>query len=252
MIHLILLAVAFTANFLAALSGGGAGFIQFPILIFLGLPFALALGTHKVAVVFLGVGSIFKKRHDLKSFDWHMAALMILIGCPAVIIGSVSIISIPDHLGKLILGIFTIGIGIFNIIKKDFGIIKTDPPKTLYQWIISILALFAVGFFSGSFSSGAGLFATVCLIKFFGFDIRSAIEQSLIWVAGLWNLVGALTMGTLGQINWSWEPALIIGAFLGGYVGVICSNKMKLSWIKDLFILVSILSGVMLLISALK
>ncbi|MEF1339048.1 sulfite exporter TauE/SafE family protein, partial [Vibrio rotiferianus] len=37
------------ANTLASLSGGGAGLLQFPLLIFLGLPFSVALGTHKVA-----------------------------------------------------------------------------------------------------------------------------------------------------------------------------------------------------------
>ena len=110
-IHLILLIVAFAANFLAALSGGGAGFIQFPILIFLGLPFALALGTHKVAVVFLGLGTIFKKRHDLNKFDWRMSMLMIFIGCPAVILGTVSIIEVNDSIAKVVLGLLTIGIG---------------------------------------------------------------------------------------------------------------------------------------------
>ena len=249
-IHLILLIVAFAANFLAALSGGGAGFIQFPILIFLGLPFALALGTHKVAVVFLGLGTKKKKRHDLNKFDWRMSMLMIFIGCPAVILGTVSIIEVNDSIAKVVLGLLTIGIGIYNIFKKDFGLIETSQPSTPVQWLVSCTALFSIGFFSGSFSSGAGLFATVCLIKFFGFNIRTAIEQSLIWVGGLWNFVGALTMGTFGQINWSSEPALITGAFLGGYIGTYYGNKMKLKWIKLLFIAVSILSGFMLLISA--
>lgn len=48
----LLFLVTFVANLFASVSGGGAGFIQFPMLILLGLPFATALGTHKVAVVF--------------------------------------------------------------------------------------------------------------------------------------------------------------------------------------------------------
>jgi uncharacterized membrane protein YfcA len=45
------------ANLFSAFSGGGAGLIQLPVLIFLGLPFAVALATHKVASVALGIGA---------------------------------------------------------------------------------------------------------------------------------------------------------------------------------------------------
>lgn len=60
----ILFAVSFFANLFASVSGGGAGFVQFPLLILLGLPFATALGTHKVAVVFLGIGALAKQRRS--------------------------------------------------------------------------------------------------------------------------------------------------------------------------------------------
>lgn len=55
--HLLLLLVSFAANALSAFAGGGAGLIQLPALIFLGLPFGIALATHKVASVALGIGA---------------------------------------------------------------------------------------------------------------------------------------------------------------------------------------------------
>ncbi|MDM4770152.1 TSUP family transporter [Solimonas sp. SE-A11] len=54
---LTLLLTGFAASFFSALAGGGAGLLQFPALVLLGLPFAAAVATHKVAVVALGVGS---------------------------------------------------------------------------------------------------------------------------------------------------------------------------------------------------
>lgn len=47
------------ANTLASLAGGGAGLLQFPLLIFLGLPFGVALATHKLASVALGLGAAY-------------------------------------------------------------------------------------------------------------------------------------------------------------------------------------------------
>ncbi len=55
--HFILFVISLLANTFSALSGGGAGLIQFPVLIFLGLTFSVALATHKVASVALGVGA---------------------------------------------------------------------------------------------------------------------------------------------------------------------------------------------------
>ncbi len=41
--------IALVANALSAFAGGGAGLVQLPALILLGLPFAMALATHKLA-----------------------------------------------------------------------------------------------------------------------------------------------------------------------------------------------------------
>lgn len=54
----MLFLASFVANTFSAMSGGGAGLLQFPVLIFLGLSFAVALATHKVASVALGIGAV--------------------------------------------------------------------------------------------------------------------------------------------------------------------------------------------------
>ncbi|NOQ81119.1 MAG: TSUP family transporter, partial [Methylophaga sp.] len=58
--HLVLFLVSLVANTFSAFSGGGAGLIQFPVLIFLGLSFSIALATHKVASVALGLGAVLR------------------------------------------------------------------------------------------------------------------------------------------------------------------------------------------------
>src|SRR5574344_559118 len=101
----VLFLVTFVANLFSSVSGGGAGFIQFPMLILLGLPFATALGTHKVAVVFLGIGAMSKKGFNRSfAFDKAVSLAMLFVGCPAVVLGSVIIISVPSHIAQLVLG----------------------------------------------------------------------------------------------------------------------------------------------------
>lgn len=52
----LLFVISLLANLFSAFAGGGAGLIQLPVLLFLGLPFGVALATHKVASVALGLG----------------------------------------------------------------------------------------------------------------------------------------------------------------------------------------------------
>ena len=72
----------------------GPGLIQFPMLIFLGLPFGVALATHKVASVALGLGATV--RHFRESHLERRFSLIILgAGLPGVVLGASTILKIP-------------------------------------------------------------------------------------------------------------------------------------------------------------
>ena len=240
----ILFVVTFIANLFSSVSGGGAGFIQFPMLILLGLPFATALGTHKVAVVFLGIGAMSKKGFNRSfAFDKAVSLAMLFVGCPAVVLGSVIIISVPSHIAQLVLGFITIASGIYTLFKKGFGS-KTLENRSTTRVVVGTLLLFCVGMFSGSLSSGAGLFATLTLVGVFG------LELTMIFVATIWNGVGAVTVGALTSIHWQWIPVMIIAAFSGAFLGTTLLMKMPVAKVKLVFSLVSMLSGVILILEA--
>ncbi|MGN0902539.1 MAG: sulfite exporter TauE/SafE family protein [Succinivibrio sp.] len=243
----ILFAVTFTANLFASVSGGGAGFIQFPMLILLGLPFATALGTHKVAVVFLGIGAIAKKGiSNSFSFDRTVSLAMIFIGCPAVVSGSLIVISVPSDIAQCVLGLITIACGVYTFFKKEFGSDNLQK-RSLKRSIAGCILLFIVGMFSGSLSSGAGLFATLTLVAVFGLELKRAIMHTMIFVATIWNAVGAVTVGALTAIHWHWVPAMIIAAFFGSFLGTTLLVKMPTKKVKLVFSCVSVLSGLILI-----
>ena len=246
----ILFVVTFIANLFSSVSGGGAGFIQFPMLILLGLPFATALGTHKVAVVFLGIGAMSKKGFNRSfGFDKAVSLAMLFVGCPAVVLGSVIIISVPSHIAQLVLGFITIASGIYTLFKKGFGS-KTLENRSTTRVVVGTLLLFCVGMFSGSLSSGAGLFATLTLVGVFGLELKRAIMHTMIFVATIWNGVGAVTVGALTSIHWQWIPVMIIAAFSGAFLGTTLLMKMPVAKVKLVFSLVSMLSGVILILEA--
>lgn len=243
----ILLVASFVANWLSALSGGGAGLIQFPILIFLGLPFGVALATHKVASVFLGIGAAF--RHFKESHLERRFALVILgAGLPGVVLGASTILHVPERPAILALGVLTLGLGIYSVFKPRLGMEFQPRNREGRGLWIGMAGLFFVGFLNGSITSGTGLFLTLWLIRHFGLDYKRAVAYTLILCGFFWNGTGAVVLGILGTVAWGWMPALLAGSVLGGYLGSHAAITKGNAWIKRAFEATTIAIGLKLIL----
>jgi uncharacterized membrane protein YfcA len=244
--QLILFVASLAANFFSALSGGGAGLIQFPILIFLGLPFGIALATHKVASVALGLGATL--RHMKESHLERRFSLIILAaGLPGVVLGAVTILQVPERIATLALGFLTLALGLYSVFKPRLGM--EHAPKNQQGWALigGIAGLFFVGFLNGSITSGTGLFLTIWQIRYFGLDYTRAVAYTLILCGLIWNGTGALVLGLIGTVAWDWMPALLAGSILGGYLGSHLAIVKGNLWIKRSFEIVTILIGLKLI-----
>jgi len=244
--QLILFVASLAANFFSALSGGGAGLIQFPMLIFLGLPFGVALATHKVASVALGLGATL--RHLKESHLERRFSLIILgAGLPGVVLGAVTILQIPERAATLALGVLTLGLGLYSVFKPRLGLDHAPANREGWGLAGGIAGLFVVGFLNGSITSGTGLFLTLWLIRWFGLDYTRAVAYTLILCGLVWNGTGALVLGVNGTVAWHWMPALLAGSILGGYLGSHLAIRKGNLWIKRAFEIVTLLIGVKLI-----
>lgn len=243
--QLLIFVISLFANIFSALSGGGAGLIQLPALIFLGLPFGLALATHKVATIALGVGATIRHLKNNR-IERDFALLMLISGLPGVIIGASVILQIPDEIAKTALGVLTIGLGIYSFLSPDLGQTYKINNRNKKGYLIGGMVLFFIGILNGSLTSGTGLFVTLWLIRWFGFDYKLAVAYTLIFVGLFWNASGAVTLGFLGDIHWLWIPALLLGSFIGGYIGAHLSIVKGNKLIKRSFEVVTLLIGLQL------
>lgn len=247
--QLVLFLVSLIANTFSAFSGGGAGLIQFPLLIFLGLSFSVALATHKVASVALGLGAILRYL-STSQLERQFVLMMILAGVPGVVLGGSFILLVPENIALIALGILTGGLGLYSIFKPSLG--QTDQPKhrDIWGYIKGSSVLFLLGILNGSLTSGTGLFVTIWLVMWFGLDYQRAVAYTLILVGIFWNGAGAITLGILGDIQWDWLPALLAGSLLGGYMGSHLAIKHGNRWIKRAFEAVTLLISIKLIWTA--
>ena len=244
--QIILGIVSFFSNFLSALSGGGAGLIQLPALLFFGLPFSKALATHKVASVALGLGASVPhlKRNNLQI---NYAFLILISGIPGVLLGAYTSSILPGKFSITLLGLLTLFLSFYSIRKKNLGSSNKQISINYLRLIIGSFGLFIIGFFNGYLSSGTGLFVTIWMITVFHLSFSVAVAYTLIFVGIFWNGIGALSLGMTGNIIWSYVPILILGSLLGGYFGSYFSIIKGSNFIKVVFELVSFFVGISLL-----
>jgi uncharacterized protein len=247
--HIILFFVSLLANFLSALAGGGAGLLQLPALIFLGLPFATAMATHKIATVTLGMGASIKHLRA-GTLDLKFAGFILLAGLPGVIIGAFGAVHLPEILAKTSLGLLTISLGIYSWSKKDLGQLSAPTNRHHAGLIKGALVIFVIGILNGALASGTGLFVTLWLIRWFGLDYKQAVAYTMILVGLFWNGSGALAVNLLNPAQWSWLPALIAGSIIGGYAGTHIAIIKGNGFIKKMFEILTLACGLWLLWNA--
>ncbi|WP_455200343.1 sulfite exporter TauE/SafE family protein [Kaarinaea lacus] len=240
--QLLLFFISLIANIFSAFAGGGAGLIQFPALIFLGLPFGIALATHKVASVALGIGATIRNLRE-GSLDKRLTFAMLSFGLPGVILGANVILLVPDRNAEIALGILTAGLGLYSVFKPQLGLQKKETAITTRSILIGGMVLFVIGALNGSLTSGTGLFVTLWLVSWFGLDYKRAVAHTLILVGLFWNGTGATALAMLSDIKWAWLPALLLGSLLGGYIGAHLAIIKGNTWIKRAYEVITLVVG---------
>ena len=245
--QLILFFVSLVANTFSAFSGGGAGLIQFPVLIFLGLSFGVALATHKVASIALGVGAALRYL-STSALERQFVLIMLLFGVPGVVLGASIILQVPDRMAEIALAILTGGLGVYSMFKSELGQTYHAIHRDRQGLCLGGSVLFVLGILNGSLTSGTGLFVTVWLVLWFGMDYQRAVAYTLTMVGLFWNGSGAITLGILGEIRWDWLPALLAGSFIGGYLGSHLAINYGNRWIKRAFEIITLVISIKLFI----
>jgi uncharacterized membrane protein YfcA len=236
------------ANTLASLSGGGAGLLQFPLLIFLGLPFSVALGTHKVASVALGLGAA-STHLKAGTIKWKVALYLIVSGSIGVVLGANLIVQIPDGMAEKMLGSMILALGIYSRFKKSLGQSEIIRNRHPIGWVIGGVGLMLIGIINGSLTAGSGLLVTLFLVRWFGYNYKQAVAYTMICVGLFWNGIGGIAVVQAGApIHWAWLPVLLLSSFLGGSLGAWAATRYSNRVIKIAFEILTFAVGIKLLV----
>ena len=241
--------ISFFSNTFSAISGGGAGLIQLPALILLGVPYYKALAIHKLATVALGLGGSLRNYKSLKN-DIYIAWQILIFGLPGVIFGASIVEFISEQYLYLFLGIASISLSIYSYLKSDLGLSSIRNELNFFQRLRFLIFIFLIGILNGSISSGTGLLVTILLVKIFKMDFLRAISLTFFTVGIFWNFTGAIFLSRAGSFSSDLLLLLVIGSFTGGYFGAHLSRLKGNRLIKRTFTIVCLSVGISLFIKS--
>jgi uncharacterized membrane protein YfcA len=208
--------------FLAGLAGGlvdtvagGGGLITVPVLLQLGLPVPLALGTNKFQASF---GSVSAAIHYARAgvVDLRRGATGIVCTLIGAVGGAAAVRSLdPAFLGRLVPWLLA-GLVAFMLLRPKLG--HEDHPARLGEGVFYTGFGLALGFYDGFFGPGAGTFWTMALVLVQGMNFVRATGTTKVMNATS-NLASLAVFAAGRQIVLPAALAMAAGQLVGARLG---------------------------------
>ena len=240
----LILAIGFASGVLNALAGGGS-LLTLPLLIFLGLPPAVANGTNRVALIMQNVAAVegFRRRGVFPK-------QLMLLCTPAALVGSVIgarlAVGIDGELFKKILAGIMIGVVVLILLDPARRLRLQERALGVGQKLALSLAFFAVGLYSGFVQAGVG-FTIITTLLLFGIDLVR-INAVKVFVVLLCMVPALAVFAGYGEVDWLLGLVLGIGNAAGGWYGARLAVDKGHAWIKRVVVVTVVLFAIKLLL----
>lgn len=234
LLHVALLfGTGIAAGFLNTVAFGGS-LLALPMLIFLGLPTAVANGTNRVAIFFQNFSAIMGfRRKGVSDFNYS-----ILLAVPAVIgaaIGALIAIDVRDALFNLILAVVMITMLVLTLLNPTERLKDKIESGNRDSKIVAMIVFFFIGIYGGFIQAGVGLLVITALRLLTGMDLvrTNAIK---VFVIFFYTVVALGIFISQGKVNWYLGPTLAVGNACGAWLGSHWAVEKGDKWIKVMLI----------------
>ncbi len=227
----LLFGTAFVAGLIDSIAGGG-GLITVPVLIGIGLPPQVALGTNKLQASF-GSGSAmlhFVRAGTVKLSDCWIGILWTAIGAA---LGVWAVQLLDATLLKQLIPWLLAAIVIYTILSPKLG--AEDSHSRLKSGQFYLLFGLTLGFYDGFFGPGTGSFWTMTLMMLLGCSMLRATATTKV-MNFTSNFVALIFFLSVGQVRFMEGIVMGVGQFLGARVGSKLVIKSGTAFIRPVFI----------------
>ncbi|KPJ92290.1 MAG: hypothetical protein AMS18_07735 [Gemmatimonas sp. SG8_17] len=213
LIHIAVFGVGIIAGFLNVMAGGGS-LMTLPILIFFGLPVAVANGTNRVAILAQNLTAVAAfRRHGYTDIRTGLALALTTV--PGAVAGALVAITVSEGLFRAILaGVLVVAV-IGLLVRRQGREQRHDTPR--HARLVAFLSFFAVGFYGGFVQAGVGFLIMIVLHQLLQFDlVRTNMHKVLIVL--VFSVPALMVFAFTGNVAWPTAIALAVGNSTGAIV----------------------------------
>ncbi len=212
--YIITILAGVAAGFINTMAGGGS-LITIPVLIFMGLPPAMANGTNRVAIMAQNITAVqtFRKKGY---FEWKQG---ITYAVPAVVgslIGANLAINMdPGVFNKMLSIIMVVVLG-FILFQPHKRLEKLG--KTFRSPLFGLVAFFLVGLYGGLVQAGVGFMIIAALTLLTDFTLVK-INSLKVLIVLIYMSISLAVYVLSANVDWLMGITLAIGNATGAWLG---------------------------------
>lgn len=230
---LIFFSTGLISGIVDAIAGGG-GLISVSILLGMGVPPHIALGTNKAQG---SVGTFISTLHYYRAglIDFKIIYKGLSFGFIGAILGSVISQLISNNTLACIMPFMLLIILIYTLFAPKMGL--EDKQPLLSDFYFYMIFGFALGFYDGFFGPGTGAFWLFCLCTVLGYNLTKACAYTKVFNFKS-NVIAAACFAMGGNINYKIAIFMACGQLLGGKLGAYLTIRNGAKLIRPVFIFI--------------
>jgi uncharacterized membrane protein YfcA len=242
---IILILAGGAAGVINTFAGSGS-LITLPLLMFMGLPPAVANGTNRIGVIvqnIVATGNFIHQKELQPKKEWSLI-IPTLFGS---LLGALIAVEIHEDVlnyfigGLLVVMFFVILLKPTAWIKGQAGKVKTTKSR-----ILNSIIFFFIGLYGGFIQAGVGLFLLAGLVLGAGYNLIRANAVKVLMVFSF-TLVALIVFISAGQVAWIYGILLAAGNAAGAWFASRNASKIGAKNIRYILLAVVLFSGLKVL-----
>jgi hypothetical protein len=229
----LLLLTGLAAGFVDAIAGGG-GLITLPVLLSLGIPPQVALGTNKLQATF-GSGSATWHYGRAGLIDFRTCGPGILFTLAGATLGTLLVSRLPSDALKQTIPWLLLGLALYFLFQPKLG--ETDVRGRLEPDAFHFIFGLGIGFYDGFFGPGTGTFWAMAYMLGLGFNLTRATAHTKV-MNFTSNLASLGVFLVAGHVHFAAGACMGLGQLLGARLGSKVVIRKGTRLIRPIFIVV--------------
>ncbi len=216
-----LLVIGVLAGFINTVAGGGS-FLTLPLLIFMGLPGAVANGTNRLGIFLQSIAGV-SKFHSHGVFPWRFAMIVSVPAVVGALLGAHWAVGMGDEAFRRWLAIFMVVMTFVSLYKPKEAFTVSDQGYSFLRWVAILAAFFCIGLYGGFIQAGVG-FLLLAGMALTGHDLvrGNAIK---VFVVMIFTIFALGIFISNGKVDYGLGIVLGLGNALGARLGANASVK---------------------------